>query len=217
MSMISTQHMLKELTTTYGYSTSRIAEQAGVSTHTILNLLNGVTKPSVKTETGLIRLYWFCVYQGKDQIAAVTIPAQKPVRNLYIRPPKILLIEGESIMQKMHVQFLKSLSCEVTALTSAQEISTKCTNDFDLIFVDTLLPDINGLMVCAAMRAKYHTYIPIIVLTKQKNLSQQNCDWLTIDKVLTKPASIFDFEEVLKQFLSSLYKQNSLNEGTVTC
>lgn len=148
---------------------------------------------------------------NKNKISIISELAKKPVEYIFPRPLKILLIESESLTQKMHVHFLKSLSCEVVTLTSAQEMATKCKSDFDLIFVDPILSDINGLEICAAMRAKYHKYIRVIVLTHQKNITPQHCDWLTIDEIILKSASRMDFEEILKRFSSILFKRNLLN------
>lgn len=125
-------------------------------------------------------------------------------KDLFSRPPKILLIESESATQKMHVQCLESLGCEVITVTSGKDFPDKCRDKFDLMFVDTLLPDMNGLMICGAIRAKYHSLIPIVVLARNKSLRKEDCDWLTLNEVISKPLTMIDLKEILQRVLPKL-------------
>jgi CheY-like chemotaxis protein len=69
----------------------------------------------------------------------------------------------------------------------------------------------NGLMVCAAMRAKYKKLIPIVALTQYEGLAKDDCDWLPLEEVIIKPASIIELKEILQRCLPALLKNNPLH------
>lgn len=78
---------------------------------------------------------------------------------------KILLVEDEAHV----VSFIKKgLSEELFEVTVAFDGKTglqmALDNSFDLIILDIMLPEMNGLEVCKAIRAK-NTHVPILFLT----------------------------------------------------
>lgn len=78
---------------------------------------------------------------------------------------KIILIEDESSVVSFIKKGLQELNYEISvALDGKSGIKMVEDNDFDLIILDIMLPDINGLEVCKEIRTKNKT-VPILFLT----------------------------------------------------
>lgn len=78
---------------------------------------------------------------------------------------KIVLIEDESSVVSFIKKGLQELDYEISvALDGATGIKMVGGNDFDMIILDIMLPDINGLEVCKEIRKNNKT-IPILFLT----------------------------------------------------
>lgn len=78
---------------------------------------------------------------------------------------KIILIEDESSVVSFIKKGLQELDYEISvALDGYTGIKMVENNDFEMIILDIMLPDINGLEVCKEIRKKNKT-IPILFLT----------------------------------------------------
>ena len=78
---------------------------------------------------------------------------------------KIILIEDESSVVSFIKKGLQELDYEISvALDGNTGIKLVEDNDFDMIILDIMLPDINGLEVCKEIRKKNKT-VPILFLT----------------------------------------------------
>lgn len=78
---------------------------------------------------------------------------------------KIILIEDESSVVSFIKKGLQELEYEISvALDGNTGIKMVESNDFDMIILDIMLPDINGLEVCREIRKKNKT-VPILFLT----------------------------------------------------
>ncbi|WDF48563.1 response regulator transcription factor [Chryseobacterium sp. KACC 21268] len=78
---------------------------------------------------------------------------------------KIILIEDESSVVSFIKKGLQELDYEISvALDGGTGIKMVDSNDFDMIILDIMLPDINGLEVCKEIRKKNKT-VPILFLT----------------------------------------------------
>jgi len=64
---------------------------------------------------------------------------------LFIKPPKILLVEDVAIIQKTHTLFLEYLGCRVDLASDGFEAIELFQNAYDLILLDISLPSKNGL------------------------------------------------------------------------
>ena len=78
---------------------------------------------------------------------------------------KIVLIEDESSVVSFIKKGLQEFGYEISvAFDGSTGIKLVEENDFDLIILDIMLPDINGLEVCKEIRKKNKT-VPILFLT----------------------------------------------------
>jgi two-component system, OmpR family, copper resistance phosphate regulon response regulator CusR len=79
--------------------------------------------------------------------------------------PSILLIEDESSVANFILKGLTETGYEVTvAFTGAAGVKLASENNFDLIILDIMLPDRNGIEVCGELRS-FFPNLPILFLT----------------------------------------------------
>lgn len=80
---------------------------------------------------------------------------------------KILIIEDDKKIQGIEKDYLEANSFEVdTATDGVIGLSLSLNNDYDLILIDIMLPGIDGLQICKAVREKKD--IPIILVSAKK-------------------------------------------------
>lgn len=121
---------------------------------------------------------------------------------------KILVVDDEIAVLDLITMVLKREGYEVIAATSGQSALLKAdSEEFDLILLDLMLPDMDGHDVCKKIRSSKDT--PIIMITAKGD---------TIDKVLglelgaddyiTKP---FDNRELLARIKALLRRSSKEN------
>ncbi|MDC0535934.1 response regulator transcription factor [Francisellaceae bacterium] len=104
----------------------------------------------------------------------------------------ILLIEDSSSIQKMLNQYLTELDYNVLIGSTAKEGIELLQNEkVDVILLDIILPDMNGIDVCKSIRE--HSNTPIIILTATKDTAVP-CLLAGADDYIQKP---FDPDELL--------------------
>ncbi len=107
----------------------------------------------------------------------------------------ILLVEDEEHLLKTIQLNLELEGYTVTpAVTGIEALKEFRKNDFDLVILDVMLPEINGFDVCEEIR-KENTQLPVLFLTA-KSSSSDRIQGLKLgaDDYLTKP---FNLEELL--------------------
>ncbi len=91
---------------------------------------------------------------------------------------KILLIEDDLSLSKILSKELESRGHEVILSTDGKSALKKISENFDLILLDIMLPDVSGIEILKKIKSmKENQDVPVIVLT---NLADQ----LTISKIL---------------------------------
>ena len=110
---------------------------------------------------------------------------------------KVLVIEDDKSIVDLLEIHLKDLSCDVTTTLDGAEGLRKATSEtFDLIVLDIMLPNVNGLDICKEVR-KRDIYTPVLMLTSKSE---------EVDKVIgleigAKPFSIREFIARVKAIL----------------
>ncbi len=128
---------------------------------------------------------------------------------MFLRVPKILLVEDDKLIQKIHRNFLEGLGCQVTVVGDAVSALSKTLNDCDLIITDIGLPAISGLEISHLIRYRTkneNKRVPIIACTGFGDLVHEQLEWAGIDDLLVKPATPEDLEAMLKKWLPLLIR-----------
>lgn len=119
----------------------------------------------------------------------------------------ILLVEDEEHLLKTIQLNLELEGYTVTpAITGIEALKEFRKNNFDLVILDVMLPEINGFDVCIEIR-KENTQIPILFLTAKSSGSDRIQGLkLGADDYLTKP---FNLEELLLRVQILLRRNNT--------
>lgn len=124
---------------------------------------------------------------------------------------KILIIEDDKDIRDILKIYLKSESFEIwEAENGKKAFEILQDKEPDLVILDLMLPDINGLNICKSIRTKYK--YPIIMITA-KTADQDKIIGLTYgaDDYITKP---FNPLEVLARVKAQLRRYKEYGENT---
>ncbi len=129
---------------------------------------------------------------------------------IFVKKPRILLIEDSPLIQRVHVGFLELLECIVDVADCGKKALQANVCDYDLIFMDIGLPDIDGFEICKQMR-KENCHVPIIALTAYGDLVAHDIQEAGMNALLTKPSPPEAIEALLRQWLPHLVKHTTIN------
>ncbi len=106
-------------------------------------------------------------------------------------PRKILVIEDNKDLAQLLELHLQDLSFQVElAFNGAEGLAKAESGTWDLIILDLMLPEVDGLEICRKVRSQ-STYLPIIMLTsKSSELDRVLGLEMGADDYVTKPFSI---------------------------
>ena len=115
---------------------------------------------------------------------------------------KVLVIEDDKSIADLLEIHLKDLNCSVTSVLDGSDgLKTATSDSFDLIVLDLMLPNVNGLDICKEVRRK-DIYTPILMLTsKSEEMDKVLGLEVGADDYLTKPFSIREFIARVKAIL----------------
>jgi DNA-binding response OmpR family regulator len=129
---------------------------------------------------------------------------------------EILVIEDEPQLARLVEMHLSDAGCEVeVAPTGATALSEAAKRHFDLLVLDLMLPDMDGLDVCRELRAK-RDYTPILILTARSGEIDRVLGLeLGADDYLTKPFSVRELVARVKAILrrmNRMAEENGVSE-----
>jgi DNA-binding response OmpR family regulator len=115
---------------------------------------------------------------------------------------EILVIEDEPQLARLVEMHLSDAGCRVeVALTGAEGLSQVSKRRFDLMVLDLMLPDMDGLDVCRELRTQ-RNYTPILILTARSGEVDRVLGLeLGADDYLTKPFSVRELVARVKAIL----------------
>lgn len=120
---------------------------------------------------------------------------------------RVLLAEDNAVNQMVAVSLLKALGCAVTVAPNGIEaVRLAERQPFDLIFMDCMMPDLDGFEATARIRAMQKRQAnrkptPIVALTANAvKGDREKCLAAGMDDYLAKPFSRSDLERMLEKF-----------------
>lgn len=128
---------------------------------------------------------------------------------------QILIIEDNADIARLVQLHVQDLNCHATiALDGQQGIDLLDKNTYELVILDLMLPEVDGLSVCRHLRAQTH-YTPVIMLTsKATELDRVLGLEMGADDYVTKPFSIPELIARIKaQLRRSKAQQSAAKES----
>ena len=115
---------------------------------------------------------------------------------------EILVIEDEPQLARLVEMHLRDAGCRVeVALSGAEGLSLASKRRFDLLVLDLMLPDMDGLDVCRELHAN-RNFTPILILTARSGEVDRVLGLeLGADDYLTKPFSVRELVARVKAIL----------------
>lgn len=122
---------------------------------------------------------------------------------------RILIIEDDEDIRDILKLYLEGQSYEIWEAENGVEATKQLIKHPDLVILDLMLPDIDGLSICKNIRKKY--YYPIIMITA-KNADQDKILGLSYgaDDYITKP---FNPLEVVARVKAQLRRYKQYDEN----
>ncbi len=120
--------------------------------------------------------------------------------------PKALVVDDSSTIRKQIELELKLFSIHVDMAESGdQAFALLEDNSYDMIFLDVVLPGIDGYQICKRIKKEKATKkIPVIMLTsKSSPFDRVKGSLAGCDTYLTKPVKQTSFQKVVKKYLKS--------------
>jgi len=121
---------------------------------------------------------------------------------------KILLVEDNLMNQKVVMFNLKKLNCDIiTAVTGSQAIDLFKTNSFDLVFMDIMLPEMNGYDITKSFRNiekenGIDKPVPIIALTANTyDNDKEKCFNAGMNDYISKPFTSKQLTDLIEHYM----------------
>jgi CheY-like chemotaxis protein len=112
---------------------------------------------------------------------------------------RILIAEDNKINQMVTLRMLTKLGCAADVASSGIEVLKALERrDYDLILMDVLMPEMDGLEATKAIRERWHDGPMIIAMTASAlQGDREKCISAGMDSYLSKPATIDDLKNAL--------------------
>ncbi len=127
---------------------------------------------------------------------------------------RVLIIEDDREIARLVKLHLRDIHCESDIAQQGQEaLDLFQRRSYELVILDLMLPDMDGLAVCQALR-KQTDYVPILMLTaKTSELDRVLGLEIGADDYLTKP---FSFPELLARVKALFRRTAALSQKPAT-
>lgn len=129
---------------------------------------------------------------------------------------KILVVDDERLLVKGIKFNLENEGYEVeTAYDGAAAVELAREEKFDLLILDVMMPELNGLEAC--MRIREFSNVPIIILTAKSEDGDKLMGFETgADDYLTKPFNILELKARVRALLRRVNGMNKKEEILLT-
>ncbi len=199
---------------------NRKVEGSGLGLPIIINLLRLMgSELEVKSEYGKGSTFWFDLTQrvvDDTPIGNIWERMDSEVKEYahhtvcYAPRARIMVVDDNALNRKIFINLLNETKIQITAVSSgAKCLQLAQREHFDLIFMDHLMPEMDGVETLKRLRALPDNLCkdtPVIALTANiSNGAQERYMALGFDAFLAKPIAAGKLESLLIRMLPSMY------------
>ena len=156
--------------------------------------------------------FWFTVVcyaaHNEEQIVQERLASRErgPDIARFDTPPRVLLVDDNSINQKVATRLLDKLGCEIEMADNGFEAISKATNPtaaFDLIFMDIQMPEMDGVTAMHEIRRRLGKACPPIVAMTAYSMKEDAERFVNegMDDYVSKPVKSQDLHAVLRRWV----------------
>lgn len=138
------------------------------------------------------------------------IPEKRKVENEVqlssVAGARVLVAEDNAVNQKLIQMMLSKIGCSVTLAANGRELVdtfTRAPDDYDLIFMDIQMPEMDGFEAFQKIREKGFAEMPVVAMTAHAMAEhREECLAAGMDGYISKPVRKQELLKILQQFLS---------------
>ncbi len=125
---------------------------------------------------------------------------------------RVLLVEDNCVNQEVAIEYLNELGCHVTSALNGREAIAHFSGDmFDLVLMDCLMPDVDGLQATRAIREIElrggRPRTPVVALTANAfDHDRDGCLSAGMDDFQSKPFSFDELKSVVRRWLPDRFE-----------
>ena len=145
---------------------------------------------------------------GKDFMTSINSQSNENISNIKIKNTKVLVTDDNQINLRVAHGIFSFYGLEVDTASSGLEAIELCKNtNYDLVFMDQMMPEMNGIETMNELRKLNYHYskeglAKIIVLTADAiKGTKENLLNLGFDEYLGKPINVSQLERIFTTFL----------------
>ncbi|MBQ0041990.1 MAG: response regulator [Lachnospiraceae bacterium] len=130
---------------------------------------------------------------------------------------KLLIVDDSQMNLKVAMGLISPYKCQVDlAGSGAEAIKLVNQNTYDLILLDHMMPEMDGMEVLKQLKEREDFHTPIVALTANAVLGVRKFYLESgFDEYLSKPIVIGDLESILKKFLSRFAVRKNIDAPNV--
>ena len=153
------------------------------------------------------RLIECLVDMAAHSVAAQALPGIQADTDMpAARRPRVLVVEDNLVNQRVALLMLTKQGCQVDLANNGREAVETCARlDYDIVFMDCQMPEMDGYAATAAIRAREHQsggHVPIVAMTANAMQGdREQCLNVGMDDYLSKPIRAESLAAILKQWV----------------
>ena len=162
----------------------------------------------VFSDTGQGSVFWFTIRcrQAEFKDLPVQLPDAEGPLQVFLTPPHILLVDDNPINQKVGQRLLHKLGCIVDVAIDGPDAIAQATAlgaNYDLIFMDIQMPDMDGITATREIRERLGTGCPPVVAMTAYSMQEDAGRFMRqgLDDYVGKPVKSQRLHEVLHRWV----------------